>query len=123
MSMGVLPSKSTGRRGHRDSERAPHNMHLFGVAMVRNEADVIEAFVRHNLGVLDGLAIADHGSLDGTSEILASLQAEGLPLRVGKAAEAAFFQSRHMTGLAREALSGANTDFLFAPDPPDFLKS
>ena len=97
-------------------------MRLFGVAMVRNEADVIEAFVRHNLGVLDGLAIADHGSLDGTSEILARLQAEGLPLRVGQAAEAAFFQSRHMTRLAREALSGGNADFVFALDADEFLK-
>ena len=97
-------------------------MRLFGVAMVRNEADVIEALVRHNLRVLDGLAIADHGSLDGTSEILPSLQAEGLPLRVGQAGEAAFFQSRHMTRLAREALSGGNADFVFALDADEFLK-
>jgi hypothetical protein len=97
-------------------------MRLFGVAMVRDEADVIEAFVRHNLGVLDGLAIADHGSLDGTSEILAKLQAEGLPLRVVQAAEAAFFQSRHMTHLAREALAGDSADFVFALDADEFLK-
>jgi hypothetical protein len=97
-------------------------MRLFGVAMVRNEADVIEAFVRHNLGVLDGLAIADHGSLDGTAEILSRLQAEGLPLRVGQAAEAAFFQSRHMTRLARETLAGDNADFVFALDADEFLK-
>ena len=97
-------------------------MRLFGVAMVRNEADVIEAFVRHNLGVLDGLAIVDHGSLDGTSEILAKLQAEGLSLRVAQAAEAAFFQSRHMTKLAREALAGENADFVFALDADEFLK-
>ena len=56
-------------------------MRLWGVAMVRNEADVIEAFVRHNLCVLDGLAIVDHGSFDGTAEILANLRREGLPLQ------------------------------------------
>ena len=67
-------------------------MRLLGVAMVRDEADVIEAFVRHTLSVLDGLAIVDHGSLDGTSDILASLAAEGLPLFVTKAAEPGFFQ-------------------------------
>src|SRR5437588_11083699 len=89
-------------------------MRLFGVAMVRNEADVIEAFVRHNLRVLDGLAIADHGSLDGTSEGLARLQAEGLPLRVGQAAEAAFVQSRHMTSVAREPLCCGTPDVVFA---------
>ena len=57
-------------------------MRLWGVSMVRNEADVIEAFVRHNLGVLDGLAIVDHGSFDGTTEILAELQREDLSLRI-----------------------------------------
>ena len=40
-------------------------MRLFGVAMVRNEADVIEAFVRHNLGVLDGLAARLAGAATG----------------------------------------------------------
>ena len=30
-----------------------------GIAMVKNEADVIEAFVRHNLGFMDALAIVD----------------------------------------------------------------
>ena len=97
-------------------------MRLFGIAMVRNEADVIEAFVRHNLGVLDGLAIADHGSLDGTSDILAKLQGEGLPLRVVQAAEAEFFQSRHMTELARTTFARENADFVFALDADEFLK-
>jgi hypothetical protein len=29
--------------------------------LVRNAADIIEAFVRHNLRVFDGLSILDHG--------------------------------------------------------------
>ena len=41
--------------------------------MVRNEADIVEAFVRHNLTVLDGMAIVDHGSIDATLSILTSL--------------------------------------------------
>jgi hypothetical protein len=97
-------------------------MRLFGVAMVRDEADVVEAFVRHNLGVLDGLAIGDHGSVDGTSEILAKLQGEGLPLRVVPIADAAFFQSRRVTELARETLANDKADFVFALDADEFLK-
>ncbi|HEX8009618.1 MAG TPA: glycosyltransferase family 2 protein [Casimicrobiaceae bacterium] len=97
-------------------------MRLFGVAMVRDEADVIEAFVRHNLGVLDGLAIADHGSLDGTSEILAALHAEGLALRRVEVAEPGFFQSRYVSELARETLARQNADFVFALDADEFLK-
>jgi hypothetical protein len=97
-------------------------MRLIGVTMVRNEADVIEAFVRHNLTVLDGLAIVDHGSVDGTSEILAKLQAEGLPLRVLPEADPAYRQSAIMTALARAALTQDHADFVFVLDADEFLK-
>lgn len=97
-------------------------MRLFGVAMVRDEADVIEAFVRHNLSVLDGLAIVDHGSLDGTGDILARLEAERLGLLVTKAIEPGFFQSRHLTALARQMLSRQGADFVFVLDADEFLK-
>jgi len=97
-------------------------MRLFGVTMVRNEADVIEAFVRHNLRVLDGLAIVDHGSIDGTSDILARLQAEGLPLHVRRDLEPAYRQSATMSALAREALARDAADFVFALDADEFLK-
>lgn len=97
-------------------------MRLFGVAMVRDEADVIEAFVRHNLSLLDGLAIVDHGSFDGTTGILGKLQAEGLALRVVPDAEAAFFQSRRMTEVVRDTLARENADFVFALDADEFLK-
>jgi glycosyltransferase involved in cell wall biosynthesis len=52
-------------------------MKLFGAAMLRNEADIVESFVRHNLSLLDGLLVVDHGSSDGTSEILDALVTEG----------------------------------------------
>ena len=97
-------------------------MRLFGVAMARNEADVIEAFVRHNLSVLDGLAIVDHGSLDGTAEILAKLQAENLPLRVERDDRPEYFQSEQMTALARDTLAREQADFVFALDADEFLK-
>jgi hypothetical protein len=97
-------------------------MRLFGVAMVRNEADVIEAFVRHNLSVLDGLAIVDHGSFDATSEILAKLQAENLPLHVERDERPEYFQSACMTALVRETLRREQADFVFALDADEFLK-
>jgi hypothetical protein len=97
-------------------------MRLFGVTMVRNEADIIEAFVRHNLSVLDGLAIVDHGSIDGTPEILAKLQAEGLQLRVASDPDPAFRQSATLTALAREVLAQDAADFVFALDADEFIK-
>lgn len=97
-------------------------MRLFGVTMVRNEADVIEPFVRHNSSVLDGLVVVDHDSIDGTREILAKLQSEGLPLRVVHDADPAYRQSETMTALARDALTRDAADFVFALDADEFLK-
>jgi hypothetical protein len=37
-------------------------MRLFAVSMVRNEADVLEAWIRYHLQMFDGIVIADHGS-------------------------------------------------------------
>jgi hypothetical protein len=97
-------------------------MRLFAVAMVRNEADVIEAYVRHTLTVLDGLVVIDHGSLDGTSEILAKLQGEGLPLRVVRDLSPGFFQAERITTVARETLAHERADFVFAMDADEFIK-
>ena len=97
-------------------------MRLFGVAMVRNEADVIEAFVRHNLSVLDGLAIVDHGSFDATSDILAKLQAEHLPLHVERDDQPEYLQSARTTALVRETLRREQADFVFVLDADEFLK-
>lgn len=55
-------------------------MNALALALVRNEADLIEAFVRHHAPLVDLLVLADQGSRDGTHEILLALQAEGLPL-------------------------------------------
>jgi len=97
-------------------------MRLFGITMARNEADIIEAFVRHNLAVIDGLVIIDHGSLDGTAEILRRLQGEALSLRVLQDPNPGFFQAERMTGVARETLGREHADFVFAIDADEFIK-
>jgi Glycosyl transferase family 2 len=95
---------------------------FWGVAMVRDEADIIEAFVRHNLTVVDGLAIVDHGSSDGTAEILAALVAEGLPLRTTVERDADFRQSAVITRTAREVFAACDPDYIFMLDADEFLK-
>jgi hypothetical protein len=95
---------------------------LWGVAMVRDEADIIEAFVRHNLTVLDGLAIVDHGSSDGTSEILAALATEGSPVRTSVDSSADFRQSAIVTRLVRQVFEADDPDYVFLLDADEFLK-
>ena len=48
-------------------------MKIVAISMVRNEADVIEAFVRHHAGLVDELIVVDHRSIDGTDELLREL--------------------------------------------------
>jgi hypothetical protein len=98
-------------------------MHLCAAAIVRNEADIIETFVRHNLTVVDRLAVVDHGSFDGTREILEALVREGLPLAVSSDQRAGFFQPEVLTPLARDLLHGGGADFVFMLDADEFLRT
>lgn len=49
---------------------------IAGLCIAKNEADIIEAMVRHNLGFLDHLHVVDNDSADATPGILAALQEE-----------------------------------------------
>ena len=53
---------------------------IAAISMVRNEADIIESFVRHTLSFSDHLFIFDHNSNDNTKKIIDLLIAEGLPI-------------------------------------------
>jgi hypothetical protein len=96
-------------------------MQLHAVAMVRNEADLIEAFVRHNAALLDALHVVDHRSDDGTREILEDLLMQGLPLTLERYDEPAQRQSEILTRVARSAFA-AGADCVFPLDADEFLK-
>jgi hypothetical protein len=96
-------------------------MRLVGVSMVRNEVDIIEAFVRHNAAVLDALVVVDHGSVDGTCEILSALANEGLQLTIEQNPELAQRQPEVLTRAARAAFA-QGADAVFPLDADEFLK-
>lgn len=98
-------------------------MNLAGVALVRNESDIIEAFVRTNLVLLDALHVMVHRSTDGTREILHALKAEGLPLRLSEIEEESFDQELHTTTAARAAFRDDRADFVFPLDADEFLRA
>jgi hypothetical protein len=74
-------------------------MSVWAVSMVRDEADIVERTVEHMLTQVDHVLIADNGSTDGTRDILG-----GLPVIVRDDPETAYYQSRKMSALAREAM-------------------
>jgi len=96
---------------------------IIAVSMVRNEADIIEAFVRYHCRIVDAMVIVDHASIDGTSEILAALRSEGLPLHLTKEGGAAHDQSRVITQAAKFAAGALGADLVVPLDADEFLIS
>lgn len=97
-------------------------MRLHGLAMIRNEADIVESFVRHNLKLLDGLTIIVHRPSDGTREILDALGREGLPLELMPLDELGFYQGQRMSQAARSVFARHQPDFIFTLDADEFLR-
>ena len=95
---------------------------LVAVGTVRNEEDIIEAFVRHSLRFVDELRLIDHLSTDRTPAILSDLQAEGLPLHVVRHSGQTQMQEVLITRQARAAFrSGA--DWVIPLDADEFIEA
>ena len=92
-----------------------------GIAMVKNEADVIEAFVRCNLRFLDSLVVLDNNSSDRTRDILASLMAEGLPLILLDDPDPTYAQSRKTTALLYAVARTMSPRWIIPLDADEFL--
>ena len=89
--------------------------------MVRNESDLVEAFVRHHARLVDALYVVDHRSEDGTREILQALAAEGLPLDLALDDHPAQRQPETIGALARRAFA-AGAQCVILLDADEFLK-
>ena len=105
-------------RSHRVDLMARRTIAISGV---RNEGDIIEAFVRHTAALVDHLMIMDNGSADGTREILTSLAAEGLPVIVQCGDSVGQWQARWMTALMAEAVREPEAEWILPLDADEFL--
>ena len=98
-------------------------MKIVAIAVIGNEADVVEAFVRDNLEFVDHMLIAEHNTLDGTREILRALVVEGLPLSVRRIETPAFHQASVTNALLQEALARFEPEWVIPLDADEFLDS
>lgn len=96
-------------------------MRLVGLAIVRNEEDILEASLRHNLRALDAMVVVDHGSSDATPEILAALSAEGLAIETRADASIGFDEAALLTAHARRILA-SGADVCVPLDADQFLR-
>lgn len=93
---------------------------VWGVSVVRDEADVLESVVRHMFAQgVDHLLIADNRSQDGTTALLQRLSCEQPNLHVARDREPAYHQSEKMTWLAHQAWR-AGADWIVPFDADEF---
>jgi glycosyltransferase involved in cell wall biosynthesis len=98
-------------------------MKLVAISRVKDEADIIEPFVRHHADIFDIHLVLDDGSSDGTWEMLQELKREGLPLVLMREPSVGYRQSQYMTGLMRRAAAEFGADWIVPLDADEFLET
>ncbi len=101
--------------------REPGPTRIVAVTRVLDEADIIEAFVRHTAVYAGHHVILDNGSRDGTLEILRSLKMEGLSLTILQNITASFYQKELNTYLYRYAARTCRADWVLCLDADEFI--
>lgn len=93
-------------------------MKIFGVAVVRNEADIVGITVRYHLALgFDGFLIIDNGSSDDTRSVLKWLSKDKRVRWTSN--ESTYLQGQMTTALAREAFN-AGADWVAPVDADEF---
>jgi hypothetical protein len=98
-------------------------MKLVAISRVKDEADIIEPFIRHHAHTFDVHIVLDDGSSDGTWEILQELEREGLPLVVIRQPSVGYRQRQYMTALMRLAAGRLGADWVVPLDADEFLET
>jgi hypothetical protein len=88
--------------------------------LARDEADIVESQVRYHLAAgVDFVIATDHRSVDGTSEILRSLEGEGR-LRYIRVDTDQVSQADEVTRMARLAATEHDADWVIPSDADEF---
>ena len=96
-------------------------MRLTAVSKVLDEADIIEAFVRHTAAFVSHQIILDNGSCDGTVEILKQLRDEGLHLTLLQNDSRQFNEKKINTVLYYLAVQLGTPDWVLFLDADEFI--
>jgi hypothetical protein len=96
-------------------------MHLTIISVVRNEADIIETFVRHHCALGAQMIMTVHRSLDSTMSILRSLEREGLPITLAESDAIEHRQEEICTRCAQSVARGGTADWILPLDADEFL--
>lgn len=96
-------------------------MKIAAVLMIKNEADIIEFFIRLNAKYFDSFYLLDHYSCDGTAKIIAKLQSEGFPITYRHLTERVYDQSKIITSEVRRIAADAKYRYIMPIDADEFI--
>jgi Glycosyl transferase family 2 len=94
---------------------------LVTTTVLRNEADILEAFVRHHAAFADRMIVACHFCQDASTELARELQREGLPLDVRELPEPIYEEARFKTAVFDEAARVYDPEWILPLDADEFL--
>ncbi|TNE61125.1 MAG: glycosyltransferase family 2 protein [Alphaproteobacteria bacterium] len=94
---------------------------IVALSMARNEQDMIEPFVRHNLKFVDYMLIADNNSVDNTRHILERLARETGRVAVWDRSSMEHTQADYMTAMMHAVQSVFFSDFMVFLDADEFI--
>jgi hypothetical protein len=97
------------------------NLRVVAATRVLDEAEIIEAFVRHTAAYASHHVFIDNGSSDGTLDILRSLREEGFSLSVFQSHVSSFVEADHSTWLFRQAVQEHGADWVLLLDTDEFI--
>ena len=95
-------------------------MKLIAVTRIRNEDDIVEAFVRHHAELVDHHIVLDNGSNDRTREILSALRGEGVGISIHTSEAAVSAEAVQNTLLLHRAV-GLGADWVVFLDCDEFI--
>ena len=97
-------------------------MRVVAISCVKNEDDIIEAFVRYVTAFVDQLIVLDNGSTDETGGILCSLKNEGIPIEIVEDPSPGFWQWKRMTHLMEDyAVKRYGADWIIPLDADEYI--
>ncbi len=95
---------------------------VIGVAMVKNEADIIELFIKINSRFFHEIHILDHRSSDQTATIVKALQSSGYPVKYVQLENSSgdYKQAETTTAYVQQVARDVDCDYIMPIDADEF---
>ncbi|RVU16122.1 glycosyltransferase family 2 protein [Methylobacterium oryzihabitans] len=96
-------------------------MKIIAATRILDEADIVEAFIRHSAHFVSHHILIDNGSNDGTVEILKKLAEEGFGITVYQNRSIHYSERSFNTFMYRKAIEEFGADWIVFLDADEFL--